>query len=831
MLYTGYFRAMNGNTITVNITTNNSTSQQTQLTFAGESPVVINQTSSDGIFSPIKSRSCTISIVTPDAYYDMYSASSHGTSVVVTDSSRNEVLFSGYMTPCEYNQPYVYLNEIELEAVDRLSTLKDYKYVKQGSNTSLVTIRTVIVYCLRTVAGYTGGLFVPQDGLKSNYAHTQSSECPFFYEYINEDAFRMSENEMMSCYEVLEEICKFYNMSLVPLGENVYFVDYEVVKTNTTTRQSNYIRYWDQSTSPYGVTFRDLSGVVIDGSTYAGSDQNVEIDKVYNKIKIKADVVEIEDKYTEMDPVDEAEDAHYIMSVEADMQRSDGEQWTSMNRLFEYPRLSLLNQTYPWQTLVNTNIRGAVITYVLSDNFTETYNTTQYARMDFPYPNGWLFNVIPGQCCLLAQQFAYKSSDEMPYSADWTDYLMFFTQANWLYEYYVANPTHYNPSYNDQTYWLTTYYENHMGGAKPVFRYIGDKDMEWSPSDASITNYIAFTGDILWQRNGQFGNIQYDLWEEDTTNHKWAGTLYPIKDVGAPSAYCIYCYRTPATTNYNKGWDMLKIKLKIGDKYWNGSSWTTTETTAWIPYHAKNVVSDTERLNWNEWEKPVTNHNYTYGIGKEAYVIPITKADGLYGKIVFEMYMPRVPYSDNMFYGNTEPSINNMRLNYANIPPVIFMKDFGLELVSADSDTTKWYLPISEKKEKAKEEAKDDIIYENSINSNNVMEMGEISMKINSYNSKKPIADSYIVDGTMTYNTDGFYRYPTNTTNKEEYNVISRYVNHYSTPKKIYNCVVHGYVEPWKLVTATALPGTEFIVDAQEYDVKQDVNNLKLIEY
>ena len=71
----------------------------------------------------------------------------------------------------------------------------------------------------------------------------------------------------------------------------------------------------------------------------------------------------------------------------------------------------------------------------------------------------------------------------------------------------------------------------------------------------------------------------------------------------------------------------------------------------------------------------------------------------------------------------------------------------------------------------------------------------------------------------------------TGTTAREEINVVNRYVAHYSSPKKIYNCVIHGYVEPWKLVTATALPGVEFIVDEQEYDVKQDVNTLKLVEF
>jgi hypothetical protein len=81
------------------------------------------------------------------------------------------------------------------------------------------------------------------------------------------------------------------------------------------------------------------------------------------------------------------------------------------------------------------------------------------------------------------------------------------------------------------------------------------------------------------------------------------------------------------------------------------------------------------------------------------------------------------------------------------------------------------------------------------------------------------------------YHTDGFYRIHKNTNKREEMNVVERYVEHHSTPKKIYNCEVHGYYEPWKCISVNALNGLKMIVDEQEYDVKADTNELKLIEF
>lgn len=61
---------------------------------------------------------------------------------------------------------------------------------------------------------------------------------------------------------------------------------------------------------------------------------------------------------------------------------------------------------------------------------------------------------------------------------------------------------------------------------------------------------------------------------------------------------------------------------------------------------------------------------------------------------------------------------------------------------------------------------------------------------------------------------------------------MQKYYDHFSSPKKIYNCVVHGYKAPYKCITATALGNAvRMVVDEQEYDVKEDVNQLRLIEY
>lgn len=813
MKYEGRFRTLKDEMIQVVIITNNDASQEKEIFFADESPVMISQ-SSDGIFSPIKSRSCTIKLVTKAVYFDIYSGSSHGTSVAVNNLTNSECLFYGYVTPCQYNQPYLYNNEIEIEAVDAISTLQDFKYSYLNGKESSVAIMDIIKK-LMEIAGYSGKIYMQYNGNKLKVL-----QIPTQFEYINDDIFFEDDGEASDCYAVLEEICNFYGISCVPYGNDVFFVDYQVI----AYVEDDNLLYTDLK-SLVNSTFYITDSITKED--YAGDDQNLEMDEVYNKINIKADVAEVKDDDLGVNPEDDAKSSTYYDTRIDAGERSDGKKWAIASRYFEYIQGTYANDNSDnWQTPINCNIIADSVGYKLAGRFDKTYPSISLARMAFPYGNGaGTFNTIVGQCCLPTQQFGYESTKEMPYSAKWNNMLSFFTQGYWLHKYYKEDNVG-ALSEDLQHQWETFIYEQRLGGYKPVLIYNSPKYVNYSPAESDKTSYLCFTGNLLYQRECNYDKVHYNVWTINEDTNYCDGINTPLTEFGCSGTDNAYS-RRKGDADYNKGWNMLKLKLSIGNKYWNGSQWTTTESTCFIPYHKDNVVTDDECLIWTGWNKPVTNHNYTYKVNKDAFVIPINKEDNLQGYLHLEVYMPKIPWNNQLYREN-----NYLRINYNNIPPVIFMKDFGLTLCSTDN-SEKWYDVFED------DEEDDDIIYSNPIDSNNVTDMDDLELKINTYNSQKPIAKSYIiepsiVDGKVVedsfkYHTAGFYDNLIGNYKRQEMNLVDKYYNHYSEPKKIYNCVVHGYRAPYKCVQCTAISG-KYIVDEQSYDLKADVNELKLVE-
>lgn len=808
MKYEGRFRTLKDEMIQVVIITNNDASQEKEIFFADESPVMISQ-SSDGIFSPIKSRSCTIKLVTKEVYFDIYSGSSHGTSVAINNLTKSECLFYGYVTPCQYNQPYLYNNEIEIEAVDAISTLQDFKYSYLNGKESSVAIMDIIKKLI-SIAGYSGQIYMQYDANKMKAAKDYT---PTQFEYINDAVFYEDSGEASDCYAVLEEICNFYGISCVPYGNDVFFVDYEVI-ASSSDEELSYTDLKSLATSTFHIPGN------ITKEDYAGEDQNLEMDEVYNKISVKADVSEVKDDDLGVNPEDDAKSStYYDMFRQGAQIVKQNKMWIIATRYFQFD-----NSSKYWKTPINCNNSGNSLSF----GFNNTYNSIDEARDSFPYNSGNIFNAIVGQCCLPSQQFGYEASKEMPYSTSWNNMLSFFTQGYWMHKYYKDNNR--DSGYNDsemQQYWEGAFYNLHFGGYKPVLIYNSPQLINYSPAEYSRTSYLCFTGSLFFQRQCSYDKVNYNkIWEVNEDANDCDGYAFPITEIGCNSTDNAYS-RNKDDADYNKGWNCLKLKLSIGNKYWNGSQWTEKESVCWIPYHKENVVSDEECLVWTGWNKPVTNHNYTYKVNKDAYVIPINRDDNLYGYLKLEVYVPKIPWDNQLYREN-----NYLRINYNKIPPVIFMKDFGLSLCTP-SIYEQWYTVFDN------EEEDEDIIYSNTIDGNNVTDMDDLDLKINTYNHQKPIAKSYIIEPTMVngivdidsckYHSQGFYNSQTNKSQRQEMNLVDKYYNHYSTPKKIYNCVVHEYKAPYKLIQCTAISG-KYIVDEQSYDLKADVNELKLVE-
>ena len=102
------------------------------LIFAGKLPVVINRNGGDGnVFSPIRSSSCDITVVSNKVLSDLYTNDKKGIKVKVEKLTEDEQiqLFEGYLTPNTYSQKLSpNLDNIDMTAIDPLVLLK-YIYV------------------------------------------------------------------------------------------------------------------------------------------------------------------------------------------------------------------------------------------------------------------------------------------------------------------------------------------------------------------------------------------------------------------------------------------------------------------------------------------------------------------------------------------------------------------------------------------------------------------------------------------------------------------------------------------------------------------------------
>lgn len=241
--------------------------------------------------------------------------------------------------------------------------------------------------------------------------------------------------------------------------------------------------------------------------------------------------------------------------------------------------------------------------------------------------------------------------------------LSFFTQGYWHHKYYKDNNIGALTEDLKQQ-WETWFYEQRFGGSKPVLIYDSPRYVNYTPVEFLRTSYLCFTGNLLYQRDHKYDKVNYNLWTFNEDTNYCGGANSPITEFGCNSTDNAYS-RRKGDADYNKGWNCLKLKLSIGNKYWNGSQWTTTESTFFIPYHKENVVSDDECLVWTGWNKPVTNHNYTYKVNKDAFVIPINKDDNLQGYLHLEVYIPKIPWDNQLYREN-----NYLRINYNKIPPV-----------------------------------------------------------------------------------------------------------------------------------------------------------------
>lgn len=230
MKYIGKFRDKKDTLHTITITTKVGTGTTNMVLCT--SPFV-EELEGDGntIFKPCKYSSATVRVLAKDYMWDIFQSKAQDVSVVLTDELGN-VEWTGYVTPNMYDMGYESdKEELEIECIDALSSLQYYKYVcvdeKPKTKSFLDIIRNIL----------------------SSRTPYQYMYFPSFLEGITLDKLKICEQNFLgeenedvwTMQEVLEEICRYLNVTCVACGSNVYFINYSALE------QTEYMKYGIQN--------------------------------------------------------------------------------------------------------------------------------------------------------------------------------------------------------------------------------------------------------------------------------------------------------------------------------------------------------------------------------------------------------------------------------------------------------------------------------------------------------------------------------------------------------------------------------------------------------
>lgn len=828
-IYRGQFRDIKDNIYNVTIDAHLISDSTEETISFGESPCII-ESSSDGIFSPIKSRSCTLEILTKNWLFDLYSPQAKGVSVTVNKGLKT--VFFGYLTPNAYDQTYTYIDNLSLEAVDAVSVLKDFKYSTVNSIPTYQKVSNIILNLLRN-AGYYGMLYVPTS--LTGIDNTSNSHV-FTDLYISEGNFFDDDEERTpwTQYEVLEEILRFFGWTLCPMGEDVYIVDYRMIGNNQTTTFHSFVI----SSGVQSDNVTKNASLDIDQDTYTNGEPNLSMDDVYNKVEISDNLYEVEeiapDIFDENTHISVNDEKGFAVNGSKWVKTTVKKHWlrkdesTSEVTGYDFQTICRIKPNTNWtQHFYRMSSLGATPVEVINANGQNYYD----GDIGSEYINGPINNYCNTHGCLM-QHYAYlkKDANLIPTSLDWEDLLTFFV---------VNDKVNTNGIINGTTF-------NNL--ELPVLEYEVPEQVMFKPSTG--TSWITISGDLFYQFNDKkYGEKNENTLKIVNTTSKYYTTAPVDKSSDIESmpfdltkrtysggqthypgwSQMIYQNYTHYLGEFGTGFKMWKMKVQLGDKYWNGSTWTSTDSTFYLSYNNDPAGDDEEYLPMFGWCHLVPNTTYQDKVGENAYCIPIASTDSdapAGGQLKITVYTPtffpkQVLDFFNALSGGGIDVSNYYNANWYDITPVIYCKGFQIGYVYTDSNA--WY-----SQHKSNEAESRDIVYTNIINDNYVNEFDEVELKINTQQTDKPISRSYITSGsgyvyTLKHALGDSYK-------EQEKNLIDMYYDHYHESKRKYSCNIQNLLDPYTKVTANAIGGL-YVVDSQSYDVKMCNNRVTLIEY
>lgn len=507
----GDFETKNKDIISVDIFKGNTETDVIQIgsdsVKFGSDPITIECDFED-TFQTIIKHTCTITLLSK-IYLGNYLFANNARDITVLVSKNNEVIFSGFIEPCAYSQPFALeWEELQITCRDTLGTL-EYIRPTDGKNyadcKSEAIIKSFRQYLEDMNLIDVNNLQIFYDGSVqlNGYDNIFNSLGISENLWLGDD-----EDDVMTYEEILDEILKYLNLHIIELNQNYYIFNWQLMLQRSVT--------WVDINQDLH-TIKQIPSKTIDITDYVSNDTNFTIDEVFNQIGVKCDIKSIDTVIT--NPLNE-DDIH---SPFADKQMAFTEYVSERNKntdntLFQFCHLlkndgqndpeSTYTRDWYFQVMANKN-------WTFGQNGTDLLDVIWPNTEDRPYQDKVLrylrdIDNYKSAAALISWGHTDKKArtDDAPQAKlDMKTCIQ------------IAVNGRMNDSESESTVVATE-----LSSKQPVAVYNGNISANYSPADDDTTNYLVFSGDIqlvplvreTGENSDEFGQTHNEFW---TTYH------------------------------------------------------------------------------------------------------------------------------------------------------------------------------------------------------------------------------------------------------------------------------------------------------------------------
>ena len=774
LIYTVAIPSLRKNNYSVEVEKKDYTGASTVLT-GGAEPFTVSLDDDDFVYIPLRLSTGKLAVVGGSALESLFATAYQEYRVTLYKDTTP--LWCGFIKPEIYTQDYTaVVHEISIDCLSAIHTLEYVKYTQlDTSGLKFVSLKSLISRAVVAANAKYQKVYMPH-----TFATTQATygtnalmqdDC-----VISEQNFFDEENKAMSYKDVLEEICRFAHVTLYDDNGSLYFVDHD------------YTDAYDEWTLTNGVlTLTSANALAIGNKSvqdigFGGSDHSLDIVAGYNKASIKtsnynnSDKVFLEENWDNLTPL--AIELTQVPIIEA----------VKSGMTTKYTEVKARGKSI-WLTPEKWEPHVYRTTGLLEDGRT-------LASLEIPNRPG------------------YYANDGNPIY----EKVVEVTDLTTLQWDATSRPHALGTSFDTQTAWETnqglyTLSDAFQDGSRIYGAFLG-KYCNWQLNDDgtdSISSYsyehIMFIRKISMHGDTVAHGTSIPVHDAVTFNPALYKGLFNYKGHMPVAVYadgaiainlqvCPTGQGTPVTiqgiakngffyaaekNTYKAGAKVtLTFMLRIGDSYYNGTTWTTTPSNFTVQTEEmKEAGSFVSIKNTKVLSMP---YNDLTG-----YIIETA------GTLRGELYVELV----------------DVDMNCA-------IKDFGMKFQLKDN-----YVPTDNASDR---------VYSNVVNSDYINELDEIEEKISSYNHDG-LCYSKVLLGS-DFITDNLYEGINHEVVRPENLLLRRIVNQYADPKlKLSQVLMNDTsVRPTDKLTDTFQAGKKFVITGKETKYRTDTMDIKMIE-